>query len=92
VAMRPLTHDLPSEPFGRFKTDDRVARLTVAKLFRTVRIHGRVALMPAKKTLLTEEERRKRLDEAANKLGTSDDPKDLEKALKKIAPKTKNPT
>lgn len=42
--------------------------------------------MPAKKTVLTDEQRRKNLRETAAKLETSDDPKDLEKALKKVAP------
>ena len=42
--------------------------------------------MPKKKTVLTEEERRKRLRETARELETSDDPDNLAKALKKVAP------
>lgn len=40
--------------------------------------------MPKKKTHLSESERAKRLRETAAKIGTSDDPKDFEKALKKV--------
>ena len=40
--------------------------------------------MPAKKTVLSDEERAKRIREAAAKIGASDDPKVLEKALKKV--------
>ena len=44
--------------------------------------------MPAKKrkNVISDAERRKRLDEAAREHGTSDNPKDFERALKKIAP------
>ncbi len=42
--------------------------------------------MPAKKSNLSETERAKRLREAARELGTSEDPKDLERALKKVVP------
>ncbi len=42
--------------------------------------------MPAKKTVLTDKERAKRLREAAEKHGTSDDPKDFEKAFKRVVP------
>lgn len=41
--------------------------------------------MPRKKTVLTEEERRKRLREAAREHETSNDPKDFERAFKKVA-------
>lgn len=48
--------------------------------------------MPKKKTVLSDEERRKRLREAAREHETSDDPKDFEAAFKKVttstAPKT----
>jgi hypothetical protein len=40
--------------------------------------------MPAKKTVLSDEERAKRIRETAAKYGTSNDPKDLEKTLKKV--------
>lgn len=40
--------------------------------------------MPAKKALISDEERSKRLREAARELGTSDDPKDFELALKAV--------
>jgi ABC-type antimicrobial peptide transport system ATPase subunit len=40
--------------------------------------------MPAKKTHLTEEERRKRIRETAREIGTSDDPEDFERAFKKV--------
>jgi hypothetical protein len=43
-----------------------------------------VPAMPAKKTKLTEAERAKRIREAAEKHGTSNEPKDLERALKKV--------
>jgi hypothetical protein len=43
--------------------------------------------MPAKKTVLTDAERAKRIREAAAKIGASNDPKVLDKALKKIAPR-----
>ena len=41
--------------------------------------------MPKRKTVLTEEERRKRLREAAREHGTSDDPKGFEQAFKRVA-------
>jgi hypothetical protein len=44
--------------------------------------------MPAKKTQITDEERRKRLRETARALETSDDPKDFEKAFKKVTVKS----
>ena len=40
--------------------------------------------MPAKKSHLSEAERTKRIREAAEKHGTSDDPKAFEKAFKKV--------
>ena len=43
--------------------------------------------MPKKKTVLTEAERAKRIREAAEKHGTSNDPKDFEKAFKKVTTK-----
>jgi hypothetical protein len=49
--------------------------------------------MPAKKTKLSEAERAKRIRETAEKHGTSNDPKDLERALKKVTsspPSAKN--
>jgi hypothetical protein len=42
--------------------------------------------MPAKKTVLTDAERAKRIREAAEKIGASNDPKVLDRALKKIVP------
>jgi hypothetical protein len=42
--------------------------------------------MPKKKEAISDEERRKRLQEAARKLGTSDDPQDFERAFKKVVP------
>jgi hypothetical protein len=47
--------------------------------------------MPAKKTVLTEEQRRKNLRETAQKLETSDDPKDFERALKHVASRKSKP-
>jgi hypothetical protein len=41
--------------------------------------------MPAKKHQITDEERAKRIREAARELETSDDPKDFERAFDKIA-------
>ena len=46
--------------------------------------------MPAKKTQLTDAERAKRIREAAEKHGTSNDPKDLEKAFKRAAKASAN--
>jgi hypothetical protein len=43
--------------------------------------------MPKKKHVISDEERRKRLRETARALETSDDPKDFEKALKKVVPR-----
>lgn len=40
--------------------------------------------MPAKKTVLTDEQRAKNIREAAEKIGASNDPKVLDKALKKL--------
>ena len=47
--------------------------------------------MPAKKTKLSEAERAKRILETAEKHGTSNDPKDLERAFKKVAVMKKTP-
>ena len=50
--------------------------------------------MPAKKTVLTDAERAKRIRETAEKIGASDDPKILEGALKRIkssAPRRSSP-
>ena len=44
-----------------------------------------LASMPAKKTVLTEEQRAKNIREAAEKIGASNDPKVLDSALKTIA-------
>lgn len=44
--------------------------------------------MPAKKTHLTDELRAKQIREAAEKIGASNDPKVLDKALKVVARKT----
>lgn len=44
-------------------------------------------VMPAKKTHLTDEQRAKNIREAAEKIGASNDPKVLDKALKRIAPR-----
>ncbi len=41
-------------------------------------------IMPAKKTTLTDAERAKRIRKAAREHETSNDPNDLERALKKI--------
>lgn len=45
--------------------------------------------MPAKKrkNIISDAERRKRLDEAAREHGTSDNPNDFERAFKKVVPK-----
>jgi hypothetical protein len=45
---------------------------------------GVPSFMPAKKNHISDEERRKRIREAAKKLDTSDDPKEFEKAFKKV--------
>jgi hypothetical protein len=42
--------------------------------------------MPAKKTILTEEQRAKNIREAAEKIGASNDPKILDEALKGLKP------
>jgi hypothetical protein len=47
--------------------------------------------MPKKKTELSEEERAKRLREAARELETSDDPKEFERAFKSVAIKAVKP-
>jgi hypothetical protein len=47
--------------------------------------------MPAKKTILSDAERAKRIREAAKKTGTSDDPKLLERVIRRIAIKPKHP-
>ena len=44
--------------------------------------------MPAKKTVLTDEERAKRIRETARDVEASNDPKVLDKALKKIISKS----
>jgi ABC-type antimicrobial peptide transport system ATPase subunit len=41
--------------------------------------------MPKKKHTLSEEERRKRIRETAREIGTSNDPKEFERAFKKVA-------
>lgn len=46
--------------------------------------------MPEKKTRLTDAERAKRIRETAREIGTSDDPKDFEKAFGAIS-RTKAP-
>lgn len=43
--------------------------------------------MPAKKHKISDEERRKRLRETARALETSNDPKEFERAFKKVAKK-----
>jgi hypothetical protein len=43
--------------------------------------------MPKKQTTLSEDERAKRLREAAHDIETSDDPKDFEKAFDKVVVK-----
>jgi hypothetical protein len=48
--------------------------------------------MPRKKTILTDEERAKRIRETARELGTDNDPKALDRAFKKvIRPKVPHP-
>ena len=42
--------------------------------------------MPRKKTHLSEAERTTRIRETAKAIGTSDDPKDLVRAIKRVAP------
>jgi len=46
--------------------------------------------MPKKKHTLSDEERRKRLREAARELGTSEDPKDFERVFKEVVPARKS--
>ena len=46
--------------------------------------HAIVRAMPAKKTVLTDEERAKRIRETAREIGTDDDPKTLDRAVKKV--------
>jgi len=46
--------------------------------------------MPKKKTVLSDEERRKRLQEAARVHETSEDPKDFEEAFRRVV-KSPNP-
>jgi hypothetical protein len=48
--------------------------------------------MPRKKTVLTDEERAKRIRETAREIGASNDPKVLDKAIKRIASKPSVPT
>jgi len=47
--------------------------------------------VPKKKHTLSEEERRKRIRETAREIGTSDDPKDFERAFKKVTAKSPKP-
>ncbi len=47
--------------------------------------------MPAKKTALTEEERAKRIREAARELGTDNSAKSFDKAFKSVVTTKKNP-
>jgi hypothetical protein len=47
--------------------------------------------MPAKKTVLTDAERAKRIREAAEKIGASNDPKVLDKALKRVMVRSPKP-
>lgn len=49
--------------------------------------------MPKKKHVISDEERRKRLRETARELETSDDPREFERAFKKVlaADKIKTP-
>lgn len=58
-----------------------MAALTAGIAARTVR-----EPVPKKKTHLSEAERTKRIRETAKTIGTSDDPKDLERAIKRVAP------
>jgi len=46
----------------------------------------------ASKPKLTDAERHKRFVEMAKEVGTSDDPKDFDKAFKKVATAKKSPT
>ena len=48
--------------------------------------------MPAKKKQITEEERRKRIRETAREIGTSDDPKNFERAFKRVTAPSKKPS
>jgi hypothetical protein len=43
-------------------------------------------LMPAKKTVLTDRERAKRIRATAQEIGTDNDPKAFERAFKKVVP------
>jgi hypothetical protein len=45
--------------------------------------------MPAKKTILTDAERAKRIRETAREIGTDNDPKSLERAFRKVVVDTK---
>jgi hypothetical protein len=45
--------------------------------------------MPKKKYFISDAERRKRLNETARIHGTSDNPKDFERAFKTVVPKAK---
>jgi hypothetical protein len=47
--------------------------------------------MPAKKTVLTDEERAKRIREAAREIGTNNKPKSFDKAFKKVVPSIARP-
>jgi hypothetical protein len=42
--------------------------------------------MPRKAHTLTDEERRRRIEETAKEIGTSNDPKDFERAFRRVAP------
>lgn len=47
--------------------------------------------MPKKKNIISDEERRKRLREAAREHETSNDPKDFEKAFKRVSTSKSSP-
>lgn len=48
--------------------------------------------MPKKKHTISDEERAKRLKETARALETSNDPKDFERAFKRVVPVTRKPS
>jgi hypothetical protein len=48
--------------------------------------------MPAKKTILNDAERAKRIREIAREIGTDNDPKSLERAFKNVVLRHKPPT
>src|ERR1700730_13420496 len=47
-------------------------------------IRTSLSVMPAKKTILTDAERTKRILETAREIGTDNDPESLERAFKKV--------